>query len=132
MVLDFDRDQLDAKFIDTNGQIIDYFTMVKGTVVSAPQHLTSNLSLRPGAPNPFVHRTRIAYSLPRSGPVSIALYDTRGRLMKTLVDEVQSAGEHVVQWEGRDSRGREVPLGVYYVLMQFADQSRTHKIVLTE
>ena len=130
MVLDFDARQLDARFIDDTGAVLDYFTMVKGTAVATPEDLGSSLRLQAGAPNPFAHRTRIAYSLPKTGPVRIALYDARGRLVRTLVDEIQNVGDHEVHWEGRDAGDRAVSVGIYYVVMQFSDQNRTRKLVL--
>jgi flagellar hook assembly protein FlgD len=51
--------------------------------------------------------------------------------VRTLVDEVQDAGDHVVHWEGRDADNRVVSLGVYYVALAFSEENRTRKIVLT-
>ncbi len=48
-------------------------------------------------PNPFSDKTTIHYSLPRSGLVTIRIYDAAGRPVKMLVNEFQSPGEHGVE-----------------------------------
>jgi len=66
-----------------------------------------------GAPNPFNPSTRIAYDLPWSGRVRLAIYDVRGALVRTLVDEVLPAGHHVSAWDGKDQAGAAVASGTY-------------------
>jgi hypothetical protein len=58
--------------------------------------------------------TAIRYNLPSAGKVSLAIYDMRGALIKTLESGDRAAGEHVVRWDGRDSRGERVASGVYF------------------
>ena len=57
------------------------------------------------APNPFASMTDLAYSLPSAGQVRIAVYDVTGRAVAVLADELRSAGNHRVRWDGRDARG---------------------------
>ena len=64
-------------------------------------------------PNPFNPQTTIAYEMPGADHVRIVVVDLRGRLVATLVDEVVTAGRHVVTWNGRDDAGRDVDSGVY-------------------
>jgi len=70
-------------------------------------------------PNPFNHSSVISYQLPVSGKVNLELYDIRGRLVETLVEEWQSAGEHRVVIGGQ--AGTPAPLlatGLYIVSLQ--------------
>ncbi|KPJ58307.1 MAG: hypothetical protein AMJ46_14400, partial [Latescibacteria bacterium DG_63] len=60
-------------------------------------------------PNPFNAVTNISYSLGEAGNVSLRVYDITGRLVATLVDEPQEAGEHTVTW---DASG--ISSGVYF------------------
>ena len=64
-------------------------------------------------PNPFNPHTTISFSLPTAGHVHLQIIDLRGRSVVTLVSEALAAGHHTTQWDGRDSRGGEVPSGVY-------------------
>jgi flagellar hook assembly protein FlgD len=64
-------------------------------------------------PNPFNPGTSIAFELPRDMRVRLAVYDVRGGLMRSLVDEVQPAGRREVYWDGRDAAGQAAASGVY-------------------
>ena len=63
-------------------------------------------------PNPFGASTTIRYSLRTRQPVSIAIYDIRGALVRELVKETAEGGLHRVVWDGRDGRGRRVGSGI--------------------
>jgi len=65
------------------------------------------------APNPFNPATKLTFALPQAGPVSLAVYDLAGRRVATLVDTVMGAGEHTIDWDGRDDAGRMQPSGAY-------------------
>ena len=64
-------------------------------------------------PNPFNPLATIAYTIPVSGRVRLEILDLRGRMIRSLVDRNEPAGNHEVTWDGRDLRGRDVPSGVY-------------------
>jgi flagellar hook assembly protein FlgD len=65
------------------------------------------------SPNPFNPTTTIGFTVPAAAPVRLQVFDLRGRLVATLVDEELRAGQHEVIWTGSDASGREVPSGVY-------------------
>jgi hypothetical protein len=49
-----------------------------------------------------------------TSPVSLAIYDVRGRLVRTLLDRMPcQAGQHWIAWKGDDQTGRALPAGVY-------------------
>jgi len=81
-------------------------------------------SLAQNYPNPFNPQTWIDFTLPKSGPVSLRIYDERGRLVRTLVDESNlTLGAHHLLWNGRDDGGRTAASGGYlYVLKTEAGQ----------
>lgn len=64
-------------------------------------------------PNPFNPSTNIQFSLDRSQPVQLSIYDVTGRLVRTLVSESRAAGSHNVVWNGTDNGGNPTPSGVY-------------------
>ena len=51
--------------------------------------------------------------MPRSGRVSLVVFDVRGQRVRTLVDADLPAGRHAVRWDGRDQSGRGVPSAPY-------------------
>lgn len=68
-------------------------------------------------PNPFTHSTDISYFLNSSAFVGLFIYDMQGRLINRLVQEQQSAGNHIVNWDGRNEVGKEVDNGMYIYSM---------------
>ena len=91
----------------------------------------AGLGLEPGQPNPFNPQTTIPYRVPWSGVrVRLAIYDASGRLIRVLVDEQQDAGVRSVVWRGDDRAGQTVASGVYFCVLQAAEERRTQKLVL--
>ncbi|MBP6876356.1 MAG: DUF362 domain-containing protein [Candidatus Eisenbacteria bacterium] len=82
------------------------------------------------APNPMRAATTITYALACSGRVQIAIHDASGRCVRTLIDRVEHPGEHAVQWDGRDDRGRKVARGVYSYRITSEGQAESGKLVL--
>ncbi|MBI3766150.1 MAG: T9SS type A sorting domain-containing protein [Ignavibacteriales bacterium] len=50
-------------------------------------------------PNPFNPTTTIGYRISSSNLTKLAIYDPLGRVVATLVNEVQSAGEYRIPWD---------------------------------
>ena len=76
-------------------------------------------------PNPFNNITNLKYGLPAASRVSIQVYDLSGRLVETLIDKKQSAGNHFVIWDGRNASS-----GVYIVRMNTAEFTNVQKLIL--
>ncbi len=82
-------------------------------------------------PNPFNPSTTIRYSVPSAaGPVRLAVYDLRGRLVRLLAEGPQDPGSHAVGWDGRDSGGHPCPSGVYLYRLTAPGFSQSRKMVL--
>lgn len=86
--------------------------------------------LLPNVPNPFNPQTKIRFDVAKDGPVRVAIYDISGRLVRNLVSESMSAGNHEEVWQGRDSSGRQVPSGAYYVRLETSTGVDHRKIML--
>ena len=73
------------------------------------------LLLSQNHPNPFNPSTTIDYTVPggEAALVRLGIYDLRGRLVRTLVDENREPGCYSVHWDGRDNRGKVLSSGVY-------------------
>ena len=62
--------------------------------------------LRQNAPNPFSSSTAIAYSLEQNANVQLFVLDLSGRIVESLVNEYQQAGNHNIVWDaGRYENG---------------------------
>jgi len=102
-------------------------------VSSAPggNGVPSELAIADAAPNPFNPLTTIRFDLPRPDEVTVAVYDVRGGLVRELWTGSREAGRHLLQWNGRDDRGRSVPSGVYLVrIVTAAGAWRSMKVTL--
>lgn len=99
-----------------------------GTPGDAPLPLVH--SLNQNYPNPFNPVTSIRYAVPRSGQVTLAVYDLHGRKVRTLVSGEQKAGRHVVVWDGTDDRGRHVASGMYFYRLIAERFTQSRKVVL--
>lgn len=89
-------------------------------------------SLSQNYPNPFNPSTTIHYSLPgdQTVPLQLKIYDLRGRLIRTLVNEEKHPGQYSVHWDGMDERGMAVTSGTYIYRLMAGDFSSCKKMVL--
>ena len=83
-------------------------------------------------PNPFNPITKIEFSPPRDGHVSLKIFNVRGELVRTLVDGNRLAGRQVVEWDGSDDRGQSVASGVYFYETRTAGKSIVNKMALVK
>jgi PKD repeat protein len=90
----------------------------------------TEFSLGQNHPNPFSAATDVRYTVPRGGPVSIAVYDIAGRKVADLVDQDQEAGAYVVRWHGRNGDGQKAAAGVYFYRMVAGDFTTVRKLVV--
>ena len=75
--------------------------------------LPEGFTLYPAYPNPFNPVATIRYELPVRTAVTLTIYDILGREVVQLVDGQEPPGHHQVIWDGRTTRGQEVPSGIY-------------------
>jgi len=90
----------------------------------ALQMLTQNY------PNPFNPETTINFSLPTAGVANLGIYNVKGQLVKTLVNDARNAGSHSVVWNGTDSSGNNVTSGIYFYRLNHDGKSETRKMML--
>jgi len=84
-------------------------------------------------PNPFINYINIAYKIEKHKmPVAIEIYNLKGQVVKSLVNENHTKGSYQTSWDGRDSQGRQVASGIYYISMNAGDYRKTMKVLLTK
>lgn len=81
-------------------------------------------------PNPFNPQTKIAFALPRTLVVDLAIYDVSGRRVATLAAGELPAGPHEATWTGRDDSGRAVASGVYFFRLRADGRTLVGKAAL--
>ena len=140
-------DIVEVRVIGPDGNVESQTRSVKVT----PEHLANavlsvrldgigqpaqNLLLQ-NYPNPFNPETWIPYQLAEDTQVSISIYDTTGRLVRTLSLGFQSAGfynsrEHAAYWDGRNALGERVASGVYFYQLTTPAFQQTRRLVIVK
>ncbi len=87
--------------------------------------LPAELELSEPFPNPFNSTTQIRYSIQQPSNVELTIYDTAGRVVKSLMEGWQSAGSHQ-----RTVHGDNLSAGVYLLRLEAKDLVRTQKVLL--
>jgi hypothetical protein len=111
----------------SNGVTLLFQNAAAAAVESAPPQ-TALASLHPSVPNPFRSSTTIQFSLTHRERARLELYSVDGRLVRRLLDQQFSAGQHQVGWDGRDESGRDVPSGTYIYRLQVNKRAAVRKV----
>ncbi|MCH7760007.1 T9SS type A sorting domain-containing protein, partial [candidate division TA06 bacterium] len=89
------------------------------------------------SPNPFHNSTLIRYTLPvvrgqgsrisdkDKIPVRLVVYDITGRLVETLINQIQETGVYRVIWEGKDQSS-----GIYFYRLTAGEKKDVRKMLL--
>ncbi len=117
--------------LDRHGNESAFTTVSPGNIVGVPRPTTPAVNfLGAPAPNPFHGRMTIELGLASSGRATLRVFDTGGRLVRTLVEGALDAGVHPVSWDGDDARGRAAPAGVYLLRFESGGQRWTRRVLL--
>jgi len=81
-------------------------------------------------PNPFNPSTKINYSIPKDGMVSLVVYNVLGQQVRTLVNAPMTAGQYSITWDGRNSAGSVLSSGVYFYRLQAGQLAIVKKMLL--
>ncbi|HEY2954563.1 MAG TPA: choice-of-anchor V domain-containing protein [Candidatus Eisenbacteria bacterium] len=114
------------------------FTTAESTMGSSnvdvaphPEPLRLRTALAPPYPNPMVKCTDVSFTIPTAGVVDIAIFDTQGRLVRSLLHEFRVAGSHGWFWDGRRDDRTYARNGVYFIRLTAPDGRRVaQKVVL--
>ncbi len=68
-----------------------------------------NFSLEQNYPNPFNPTTKINFSIPSESKVQLKIFDSLGRLVKTILNEELAAGNHTIDFDASS-----LSSGVYF------------------
>jgi hypothetical protein len=103
-----------------------------GVLVAVENDIPNGFSLSANSPNPFNPLTTITYTVPANitDNVSLNIYDIRGALIRTLVNEVGSPGVHSVVWDSIDNNGNAVSSGVYIYRLQAGEIFLSNRMIL--
>lgn len=89
------------------------------------EELPTEFALEAAYPNPFNPLTHIRYALPEAAEVRLAVYNTLGQRVETLVDRRQTAGHHEVAF-----RAGDLPSGTYYYRIRAGSFAEVRAVTL--
>ncbi|MCY4402880.1 MAG: T9SS type A sorting domain-containing protein, partial [Candidatus Poribacteria bacterium] len=86
-------------------------------------------------PNPFNPETWIPYQLTQDSPVTVSIFDTTGKLIRTLSLGYQSAGfynnqDRAAYWDGRNALGEPVASGIYFYQLITPSFQQSRRLVI--
>lgn len=87
--------------------------------------LPDKFALYQNYPNPFNPGTKISFDLPKSGNVTLKIFDLKGKEVKTAVNEFKQAGRYTF-----DFNASGLASGVYFYKLAVQDVSITKKMIL--
>lgn len=114
----------------------DYFLSVDPTSL---QHTTlghiKQTALLQNYPNPFNPETWIPYALSEQGPVTIRIYDLKGKFVRELDLGIREKGAHfskeqAAYWNGKNQLGRTVASGIYFYTLTAGDFQATRRMII--
>ena len=107
------------------GEVPGLSTSHVGPITTAtPESTAMEVALLPAVPNPFVHHTRIPFTLRTPGPAQLFVYDATGRQIAVLLDDVLPAGTHRATWNAS-----ALPAGVYQARLTANGTTVTRRLV---
>ncbi|MBD3178617.1 MAG: T9SS type A sorting domain-containing protein, partial [Candidatus Latescibacteria bacterium] len=126
------RLRFDPIIAQTAGDVVDLYAITTEQITSAEPERRSipAPSLGPVVPNPFNPATTISFYLPNESTVSMTVYDTAGRKVRTLINGMIHAGQGEVIWDGRSDAGRPAASGIYYCRLEAGGRVQSRKLVL--
>ncbi|MDO8550214.1 MAG: T9SS type A sorting domain-containing protein [Ignavibacteria bacterium] len=107
------------KQIDFNGQF-EYSEAIE-LEISPPLIF----DLEQNYPNPFNPSTKISYSVPKSGYVSLKVYNALGQEVAALVNGIKEAGNHKI-----DFNASNLNSGIYFYKLEAGDFTQVKKMTL--
>lgn len=96
-------------------------------VHNSTSELPGNFSLYQNYPNPFNPSTKIKFDIPKSGFVTLTVYDATGRQVAQLVNENLSPGSYSAEF-----RADGLTSGIYFYKLITGEYSTTRKMVLVK
>ncbi len=82
------------------------FTVMVDAVTDIDENITGEVKIYP---NPFTSNSTVAYTLIRESNVQLVVYDALGKMITSLVNDKQQAGNQLVNFDGTSHLA-----GLYY------------------
>lgn len=135
-IIDDERDELLINMWDIIPNVgIKWFNWIYKpdftvNIVNENNQLPNDYEVYPLFPNPFNPKTNLKFDISKNSFTTIKVYNILGKEIATLLDKEMSPGNYTVIWEAKDSDGRLLPTGVYFIKFNAGSFSKAIKAVL--
>jgi len=109
---------------------ITVFTDTPTDARNSPTALPEEFELLQNYPNPFNPETTIRYSVPQATHVRLDIINTRGQMIRSLVNENKQPGTYNVIWDARTDLGVPAASAVYIYRISTTEFSKGMKLIL--
>jgi PKD repeat protein len=111
------------------GYGVDYWVDADNNEVLLPT-LKNELVAYPNPFNPTIYFSLNNLNINDNEPISLKIYNTKGQLIKTVVDNERMVNNKTYSWNGIDNDQKDAPSGVYFIRLSSANQLLTRKVIL--
>jgi len=100
------------------------------SVIAEGQSVPNVFDLSQNYPNPFNPSTQLKVTVKEHRNIRVIIYNILGKEIKIMLNEKLPAGEHTIQWDGKDNDGNHLAGGVYFIQMIAGNYQKTIKTIL--
>jgi len=116
--------------METDGNIMVRAIIINPNLENEEEIVPVNETAISNYPNPFNPDTMIKLQMPAAGKASIKIYNLKGQMIKTILDDQVESGITTYNWNGTDENGMPVGSGIYFYKLQTDNQTISKKMVL--
>jgi Secretion system C-terminal sorting domain len=107
------------------GLDVEYITSIRDARISEGASVPEDFALKQNYPNPFNPTTTIEYDVATNGHVVLAVFNSLGQKVATLVDREKVAGQYRLTWDASD-----LPTGIYFYQLRAGSTVISKKMML--
>ena len=111
-------------YLNTGNFCLKAYSINNPVGIGESQNEEKTFILKQNAPNPFSVSTSFSYVLQEASNVQLMVLDQSGRLIKTIVNQYQGAGEYKINWNAGN-----LDNGVYIYKIVVNDKSESGRMI---
>ena len=92
--------------------------------------IATDFNVEKAYPNPFNNEIKIPITSNGQELVSAKIYNLKGEFVSDIAKSIISEGEHILSWNGMNSKNKNVPSGTYLLIIDNEATFHSQKIIL--
>ncbi len=135
LISSFGIDQNNELYVlhhSANGKIYRFNINPSIGIKNINNTLPEKYLLKQNYPNPFNPTTKIEFSIPELTYITLKIYNTTGKEVKTLINTRLQSGNYSIIFDGKDNFGNILPSGVYFYSLKTDTYFESKRMVLVK